>query len=93
MTRYETSLAQADTWARCAAEDWYRKQCRNVTAVFYCYHKPSVPGTPGGIIIDTAPPADGWELSDPTRISPSWSEPQAFNFLLDVVRRLPILPA
>lgn len=85
-------MINIDNMARSLAQQWYAAQSRNNFATLYLYYTPSNGSTPGKVIVaDYAIPP--YVLASSTRLSPAWTETQGQQFIYEVLRTLPILPA
>ena len=81
------------SWITPAANDWYKRQCRNVYQAFYLYYKSSTETEHGALVIDTEPLNDDWLLASPVRVGPGMSINQVKSFDYEVCQQLPILKA
>ena len=69
------------------AEEWFKAACADPWTPRYLCHKP----VPNGDMVVAADPPQGYQVSDPRRISPDWTETQTWRFIQEVSRHLPIL--
>ena len=96
MHRLQTIEKLAYELSSKASQEWYIRQCRNVWDQLYLYHKPATETENGQLRIcgesDTKKATkEGFGLSSPQRLSPSWTPEQARSFIRETVNRLPIL--
>jgi len=71
---------------------WFMRQSENPYMAFYLYHKPGTPAKLGEVrIMADGDNVDGYILSSPERINPSWTMPQVRRFVDSRLGGLPVL--
>lgn len=73
------------------AREWFDAHCRNTSAHYHLYYRPSNAQTPGQLIVDVEEP-EGFQLADARRLSPAWTVENAQAFIRQAMSGLPILP-
>ena len=68
-----------------AVEEWFVEQINNPYDSFHLYFKR------GGIKISNEEP-EGYELVSGQRISPAWSCAKVYQYVRDMIRKIPCLP-
>ena len=68
-----------------AVEDWFIEQTHNTFESYFLFFKR------GGIKIAREKP-EGYDLVSGQRISPSWSCAKAYQYVKDIIRKVPCLP-
>ena len=73
--------------AEAAANDWFRRQCKDLHTSMYIYYKP------GNINfwIGQEPLSGEWQLADNQRVSIALTKEQVARHIAQIARRLPIL--
>jgi len=78
---------------RAAADDWFRRACREPFLKYYLFYKESPTGQDGPLfwtpIIDTEPPNDAWKIA--CAVSTAWTTDQVVMKGSEILRKLPIL--
>lgn len=79
------------SWLEPATRCWCRDQCRDLSAAYYLYYKPGTVSSHGAVAIATEPLNEAWQLASPERVSPAWSQHQAYEWAWQRCWELPLL--